>query len=59
MTRGRVDQRQVEVPDEEEHGEEREQVVDGARAGEDEAVIAFAEPEEEAGEREEERKRDR
>src|SRR6476660_322711 len=46
------------MPGEEEHGEERQQVVDGAGAGEDEAVVALAEPEEEAGEREEAREGD-
>ena len=58
VARARMDQRQVEVPDEQADGEEREDVVDGAGAVEDEAVVALAEPEEEAGQREQERERD-
>src|SRR6478735_3697628 len=55
MARARMDEREVEVTDEQADGDEREDVVDGARAVEDEAVVALAEPEEEAGEGEEER----
>ena len=59
MSRARVDQRQVEVPDEEEDREQREDVVDGAGAVEDEAVVALAQPEEDAGQGEEQREGDR
>ena len=46
------------MPDEQPDRGERERVVDRAGAGEDEAVVALTEPEEESREREEQRESD-
>ena len=54
VPRGRVDQREVQMADDEHDRKEGQHDVNAPGAGEDEAVISLAEPEEEPGQREQE-----